>query len=252
LKTSFTLYLILWAITAAYFIIQTSSNIYALATSLAFAVIALISFVVLLHQKSDEIYYSNLDWTKLILTGGAAAAMLAIASAFSQAVTGNAAAILNAKLLSVSANPTSIATNYLSEVLFTFAMVATAEELLKLAAYAELKNRYNIYIAIGIAVGTWAGYHAIQAYDSILFVIPAFINGVILIGLLEYTKSLLAAVFAHGVYNGVIITARYVTQPQTLPALPVDITVADIALILLAIVWVVFILLPVISAKKEK
>jgi hypothetical protein len=108
-------------------------------------------------------------------------------------------------------------------------MAATSEELFKLPFFAAGKNRWQkgfkignttlpgalIYVAF--PVGFWAALHAIQAYSNPVMVIPAAMNGVILIVYLWRTKCLLGTIFAHFLYNFGITIISYVNGTVNIP-----------------------------------
>jgi hypothetical protein len=79
-------------------------------------------------------------------------------------------------------------------------------------------------VYVGVPVGFWAALHGIQAYESPLLIIPAFINGVFLIVYLWKFKCILGAVFAHFGYNSIITVFTYLTGNaninSSLPILP--------------------------------
>jgi membrane protease YdiL (CAAX protease family) len=170
------------------------------------------------------------------------------------------ASLLPATLQPLSSIPgqDSLATSVLSDILFTFTMVALAEELMKFVGYTEFKEYYKklgngkaLLIAL-IPVALWAGFHAIQAYNNIWYVIPAFVDGMILIALLEYTKAFLAPVIAHGCYNAILILLGYVSTPAGLPFLPRIVTASDFFLIVLCLLWLLLgIVVPVYLSQKR-
>jgi len=150
--------------------------------------------------------------------------------------------------------PSSIFTGFLSDALYTCILVATGEELLKLAGFAEIRSK-NFYgaqvLAVIVPVGLWATYHGIQAYNNPVMIIPAFFNGLILMGLLWITKSFLAPIIAHGLYNTVTILLNYIQGTSGVglgtPMFPSGWGTGDIFPIVLAIVWALFILVPIIK-----
>jgi len=70
----------------------------------------------------------------------------------------------------------------------------------------ELVQDFALYVAIGLGNGIWSVLHLIQAYASQpLFIIPAFLAGLIFVWLWLHSKSLLAPVLAHAFYNMLVL-----------------------------------------------
>jgi len=120
------------------------------------------------------------------------------------------------------------------------------EELLKFVAYAEIKERYGSRtLAVLLPVGFWAGFHALQAYSNVIYVVPAFVCGLILLALLEATKSVIAPIIAHGAYNSLGALSSIMREaPVAIPWFPFTLTSGDIILVGLTVMWIAFILLP--------
>ncbi len=244
----------LWGFTAVYFILRNVKDILAFVSTVAFIVVGIIALVVLLNERADEQFYENLTPPTAGLSVAVATAMLSIASVFSVAVVGK---LIVAKTLSVMI-PTSILTGVLSEALFNVALVASGEELLKLAGYAEVKEaklrgvKLGVKVAAVIVVGAWACYHGIQAYSNLIMIVPAFINGLILLWLLLYARSFLAPILAHGIYNSIIVLLAFLAGDYgSLPFLPAQFTFADAALILLSVVWFSLLIMPFVGRQRR-
>jgi membrane protease YdiL (CAAX protease family) len=107
-------------------------------------------------------------------------------------------------------------------------------------------------LAVALSVGFWAGFHALQAYKNVYYVVPAFVCGLILLFLLEHTKSLIAPIIAHGSYNTLCILAQYSASnvPIEVPWFPTAVTSEDVLLFGLAAMWIAFILLPIILRRR--
>ena len=199
--------LILWVFTAVFFLLQVSSIWQTAIVVIIYTIMAGISLIVLLFLKSDDAYYENLTGTYLLYIIIASAVMYGVSL-----VCANYFPAAEAPLTTIP-GATSITTGLISDVLFTVVMVALSEEALKLGGYAEFKERYKGHwyrwlIAI-FPVVLWAGFHAIQAYNNLWFLIPAFVDGLVLLALLEVTHSFLAPVLAHGAYNTILIVTSY-------------------------------------------
>ena len=125
--------------------------------------------------------------------------------------------------------------------------------------FAEFKEYYKnlgtakmLLIAAVLPIAFWAGFHAIQAYSNIWYVIPAFIDGMIFLALLVWTKNFLAPVIAHGIYNTILILLGYVSTPSGLPLIPRGFTTNDFFLYMLCLTWLLLaIVVPVYLSRKE-
>jgi membrane protease YdiL (CAAX protease family) len=248
------IFLIVFAVSITYFILKTYNDAGLFSATIAFTIMASVSLFAALYSQSEEGYYQNLNLYGLFFTLGAVVSMIAVSSFF-VGILG--ASVLYfptvfATLKSVG-GASSIFTSLLGEMVYQFTAVATGEELLKFVAYTELKDRYkSTVLAVAISVGFWAGFHALQAYRNLYYIIPAFICGVILIMLLEYTKSILAPIIAHGLYNTTSILVAYsqTSVPMDVPWFPAALTSEDVLLIGLAAMWIAFIILPIITRRK--
>jgi membrane protease YdiL (CAAX protease family) len=132
--------------------------------------------------------------------------------------------LLNNPEMLMSVNPlnllpqaSSMVTSFAVVLISGLVFAATSEELFKLAIFAEATERWgktgykigritvpSVFIAVGFPVTFWALLHSISAYSNLLMVIPAFVNGIILIVVLWYTKSILTVIAAHWGYNSFI------------------------------------------------
>jgi hypothetical protein len=85
-------------------------------------------------------------------------------------------------------------------------------------------------------------------------IIPAFINGLLLIGLLWITKSFLAPIIAHGLYNTVTILIGYIqgSSGAGMPLFPKTWGTGDIFPVLLVIIWIFFLLIPIVKRDSPK
>ena len=256
------IFMVLWGFTSVYFLLSTSSNVYSFMETIAFVVMGGIFIAVLATIKSDDDFYHNLNPLHLAFTVMCAMGMVGIASLFTTfvvksqtlAVFSMSTILPTQTLSSMSMLPSSIFTGFLSDALYTCILVATGEELLKLAGFAEIRSKkfYGAKVlAVIVPVGLWATYHGIQAYNNPVMIVPAFFNGLILMGLLWMTKSFLAPIIAHGLYNTVTILLNYIQGTSGVgvgtPMFPSGWGTGDIFPIILAIVWAFFILVPIIK-----
>ncbi|MEM2592974.1 MAG: CPBP family intramembrane glutamic endopeptidase [Thermofilaceae archaeon] len=245
------IFLIVFAISITYFILKTYKDPALFSATLAFSIMASVSLFAALYSKADEPYYENLTLAGLLYTLAAVFGMIAV-STFFVGLFGASVLYFPTVFssLAVVGGASSIFTAIMGELVFQFAAVATAEELLKFAAYTEIRDRYrSVAFAIAIAVGFWAGFHALQAYKNLYYIVPAFICGVILILLLEHTRCILAPIIAHGAYNTVCVLLTYMQTavPVEVPWFPTAWTSEDVLLMGLAAMWIAFILLPIFA-----
>jgi len=253
-KLDISIFLIVFAISITYFILKTYGNPALFSATLAFTVMASVSLFAALYTQSDEPYYENLTLTGLLYVLATVFGMIAV-STFFVGIFGASVLYFPTVFQSLATigGATSVFTSILGELVYQFTAVATAEELLKFSAYTEIKERYkSIALAIALAVGFWAGFHALQAYKNIYYIIPAFICGVILIILLETTKCIIAPIIAHGLYNTVSVLLTYMNMgfPVEIPWFPTAWTSEDVLLVGLAAMWIAFILLPILTRRK--
>ncbi|MEM3361406.1 MAG: CPBP family intramembrane glutamic endopeptidase [Candidatus Bathyarchaeia archaeon] len=248
------IFLIVFAVSITYFILKTYNAPALFSATLAFTVMASVSLFAALYTQSEEAYYENLDFMGLIYVVLALGGMIAVGSLFIGIF--GASVLYYPTVFSTLATvggTSSIFTSLLGEMVYQFAAVATGEELLKFVAYTELKDRYkSMVLAVGVSVGFWAGFHALQAYKNVYYVIPAFICGMILLLLLETTKSIIAPIIAHGLYNTISILLSYASRtiPTNVPWFPTALTSEDVLLIGLAAMWIAFIILPILARRR--
>lgn len=247
-KRDLFMFLVLWIFTVLFFMLETYSDPSTFGITIVFSILGGLCLMVLFLQKNDEPYCENLKPIGLLLAVGGSIGMIVVSMLFTSILGMD---VFSMQMLTVTAAPTSVITSFLYSSLFTVALVATGEELIKLSGYSELKARKYKYLAILVPVGLWAAYHGIQAYANPLMIIPAFINGILLIGLLEVTKSFLAPIIAHGLYNSVILFMQYLSgSSATLPLIPATFEITDVLLVILAALWVVLVVLPILKRDK--
>ena len=98
MKTDFAIFLIAFAITAVYFIVANFQDTTGFLQTIAFVAIAGISIAILKHNRSDDIYYSNLTVRDLALTALATAGMVAVSAVFTGVI---GASVLRTQSLAV-------------------------------------------------------------------------------------------------------------------------------------------------------
>jgi len=241
-------FLIVFAVTTTYFILRNYGDAMLFSATLAFTVMSSVSLFALMHSYGDEPYYGMLTLEGLMWVFASVGVMVALSAFFVGLFTSALyfpKAFASVKLATAA---DSVFTAILGEMVFQLGLVATGEELLKFAAYTELKNRYkSTVLAVAVSVGLWAAFHALQAYRNIFYVIPAFLCGLVLLWLLEKTRSILAPIIAHGIYNTLCTLGSY-TQTN-MPLFPTTLTSANVILIGLAAVWIGILLLPAVFNK---
>lgn len=115
-----------------------------------------------------------------------------------------------------------------SIIIYNICLVSNSEEMTKMTAHLviylwlkdkfgeEKTEKYHDWIkgtAIVIPIGFWAVLHAYVAYVGKIMpilVISAFTGGLIIFGVLWQTRSLIAAILVHGLYNIVVLVAASV------------------------------------------
>jgi len=102
----------------------------------------------------------------------------------------------------------------LDDVLYNFFLVSQAEESVKLMAILALyRKTKNEILSAGLPIGAWAIFHAYMAYvgqGMDMFLIAAFLSGIVLYVVLRQTKSLLNAVIAHGIFDTIVILSSLI------------------------------------------
>lgn len=247
------IFVVLWAFTVVLYLLQATGSVTDWIQTCFYVITSCVCFVALLFIKSDESLWQNLNPLYLILSVIIGLVMTTISWGLSLK--------LGESLLSVGytmtfiASPSSVSTIFLSIALYGLVMAATAEELMKLAGFAELKERfskypngrtrwYGVFIYVGVPVGFWAILHGISAYDNLWAIVPAFINGIVLIVFLWKTKCIFACILSHFFYNFGITAISFAngTAPVAYgtPLFPdiFKLTIADISVLFIAIMWI--------------
>jgi hypothetical protein len=216
-------------------------------------------YITVTFIKSDDGYYQNLNLFYLILSVVVGLIMTALSWGLSLNLIPEALTL--GYTLSFIATPSSVSTIFLSLLLFGLVMAATSEELLKLTMFAELKERYGsrwygVFLYVGFPVGFWALLHGIQAYSNPLLIVPAFINGVVLLVLLWRTKCILSCVLSHWLYNAGITLLSFMNGsadvPLGTPLLPdlFSLSVADVAVVMILVGSMLFFLVPALKSDR--
>jgi len=251
----FVIYLLLYAVGMSYFILLTYRDPTLFSMTVAYALMAVISLLALLHTKSDEPFYQDLN-REQILWGLFAVVILLVVGAFFNGLFGGANLLRSvlyyvkpSAYLSVELGASSIVFAFFSDMVYQVCAVATAEELLKFGFITELEKRYHYWWIVLIPIALWAGYHMIQSYPNALYAIPAFISGVVLLLELKHTKNIMVLILSHGTYNTVCIAAEYMRNPPELPLFPPHFGSSDILLLGLAACWITFFFAPGIRRK---
>jgi len=249
-------YIIIYAMAMTYFVLKTFGDPALFSVTITFLVMAAVSMIAALYGEFAGFglrqYHQDLSRMGLLFTLGAVVGMIVVSSLFVQLWRSVLYYPTVFAVLASIGGTSSVFTSFLGEMVYQFTAVATGEECLKFCAYSTLKNHYrSTVLAVAVAVGFWAGFHALQAYKDVFYVIPAFACGIILIWLLETTRSIIAPVIAHGVYNSICILHDYVSQPPPVmvPFFPATWTPEDCLLMGLAAMIIAFTLLPIIRRR---
>jgi hypothetical protein len=207
-----------------------SSNLAQYITTTFYIILGLGCLVVLgTMLKSDDKYYRNFGFTNLIAAIFVGLVMTVFSWGLSLSLQ-NSRMLMSVNSLSLLPMPTSISMMFLSAVVSGLVLAATSEELFKLGAFAEAKERWGkngyklgaitvpgVLIYVGFPVGFWALLHGVQAYSDPVMIIPAFVNGVLLIIYLWKTECILGCIFAHWIYNGGITLILYLKGQAGVP-----------------------------------
>jgi hypothetical protein len=189
--------------------------------------------------KSDDKYYRNLSLPYLLSAVVVGLGMVGLSWGLSLSLKNPDMLLsvnqplvpgLSASPMSLAAMPTSITTIFLSSLLYGLVMAATAEELFKLTLFAEGKERWGkgyklgkvmipgILVYVGLPVGFWAALHSVQSYSDPVQILPAFVNGVVLIIYLWKTQCFLGCVVSHWLYNGTILALTCINGSASIAA----------------------------------
>lgn len=243
-KTSLTLFFVFFFLPSiALFLISGSTNLSEWISTTFYIILTIGSLVVLgTLVKSDDKYYRNLSFDYFLAAIAVGVAMICLSWFLSMEVFGEPAMLLSvnapivpffslnsASPMSLTPMATSVGTMFLSTILYGLVMAATSEELFKLAIFAEGKERWGkgykigritipgVLVYVGFPVGFWAALHGIQAYENPVMILPAFVNGVVMIIYLWKSQCILGAIFAHFVYNSGIVVLTYINGSVNIP-----------------------------------
>jgi membrane protease YdiL (CAAX protease family) len=221
------------------FLLSGSRNLSEYITTSFYVIVSIACFVILgAWVKSDDKYYKNLSLPNLLAAIVVGLGMVGLSWGLSMQLKNpnillsvNSGFIpgLSTSAISITSMPTSIMTQFLSALLYGLVMAATAEELFKLTLFAEGKERWGngykigkvtlpgVLVFAGFPVGFWAALH-FQSYSDPIQILPAFVNGIVLIIYLWKTQCFLGCVFAHALYNGTILTITYISGTANIVA----------------------------------
>ena len=267
------------------FLLSGSSNLNDYITTSFYVIVSIACFVILgAWMKSDDKYYKNFSAPYLLAAIVVGLGMVGLSWGLSLSLK-NTDMLLSVNsgfgslsTMSLTAMPTSVATTYLGALLYGLVMAATAEELFKLTLFAEGKERWGkgyklgilkipgILVFAGFPIFFWSALHGISAYaNEPLMILPAFVNGVVLIIYLWKTECFIGCVFAHAIYNGSILTLTYINGSASIvagtPLFPNIFSksyysntgfIYDLLIAILLISAFLFFLLPSITNKREK
>lgn len=230
LQTFKTFFVLVWLPAIAVYLLSSTGSFSNYITTTFFVLLTIACLAVSFITKSDDKYYRNLNPFYLVLSIIAGLGMTAFSWGLSMSLK-NPNMLLSVNSLSlVPANPNSILALVFSLLVFGLVMAATGEEVFKLVIFSELKERcYNglrigrvtvpgVLVYVGFPVGFWAILHGITAYDNPIAIVPAFINGLVLMIYLWQTRSILGCILAHWLYNSVITVLTFANGSANIPA----------------------------------
>jgi hypothetical protein len=294
-KLQWSLWCVLFISATVYFALEGLGNLGVFAVVACYGVFGGLALGILLNTKSDEPYYVNINLFGLGASFAVAVGMVGIAVLFGLVINSSSASqslvpvsfvqgvhgLVSASnvALGIVQVPSSYSTCLLSDVLFNFLIIAFVEEMLKFAAVsglrdalgplAEHERRNHKIVAYGVLIGfcfieplvMWVLWHGIESYANTWLLIPASVNGVLLL-LLMFTKKVrkvkfgvIAAIIAHGAYDSYITVSAYlqgsVSSVKGMPFLPLNWTFADGYVLFLAVLAVVCLAIPIVLSRTE-
>jgi hypothetical protein len=227
----FLFFIFLYVPTIALLLLVGSANLTDYITTTFYIILAVVCLVVLGTMiKSDDKYYRTLNFTYLIAAIFTGFIMTVFSWGLSLSLK-NPRMLLSINTLNLLPMPTSVSFMFLSVLVSGLVLAATSEELFKLTIFAEAKERWGktgyklgpitipgILIYAAFPVAFWAAMHGILSYSNPVMIIPAFVNGIILIILLWQTKCILACIASHWIYNALIAGILFINGQAGVPA----------------------------------
>jgi hypothetical protein len=230
----------LWLPSILLFMLVDSSSLQSYIVTSFYVIVTLADITVLgVLLKSDDQYYRNFSFNYLIYAILAAVGMTVLSWGLSLNLNDHNM-LLYLTFAKIELPFYSVTTTLLpmpnSVLMIVFALlasglvlVAAGEELFKLTIFAEAKERWGkgykigavtipgVIIYVGFPIGFWSALHGILAYSDPLMIVPAFINGVVLIIYLWKTKCVLGCIFAHFLYNGALTILTVINGTAGIP-----------------------------------
>jgi membrane protease YdiL (CAAX protease family) len=190
------------------------------ATTMFYIVMWIVSVVMLIWIR---LYYGEIKWldydedpTRAHFTtwlgglAGVVAAASIVPRIISQVALPSVIYVPSPKRMLAQGTPLDL-WSLASDVLFNLCLVANSEETMKASAHTALYNSTkNEWISTLVPIAVWSISHGYIAYTGPLqlpLIAAAFTAGIILFLVLKYTRSLLAAILVHGVYNVITLVA---------------------------------------------
>lgn len=267
------------------FLLSGSRNLNEYITTSFYVIVSIACFVILgAWVKSDDKYYRNLSLPYLLAAIVVGLGMIGLSWGLSLSLKNPDVLLsvnsgflpgLSATAMSLAAMPTSVSTLLLSTLLYGLVMAATSEELFKLTLFAEGKERWGkgyklgsvtipgVLVYVAFPVGFWAALHGLQSYENPVMILPAAVNGIVLIIYLYKTQCVLGAIFAHFCYNSGITILTYINGTANVasgtPLFPNILDrqyysnsgfIFDFLVVMLLLMSVLFFLLPSLTNKK--
>ena len=163
-------------------------------------------------EREDPVDYDeDLKREGLPVMIGSTAAIVVVASLVVSVTSMVRSAIVVPRPGAVLSEVPTASTALIDDLLYNFVLVAPSEETMKLMAIIALyRKTKNEALSVAFPVGVWAGFHGYYSYVGTLMwplIAAAFAAGLILYFTVKYTRSLLNAIIAHGVYNCLVVIA---------------------------------------------
>jgi membrane protease YdiL (CAAX protease family) len=221
-RSIFLFFVFIYLPSIALFLLSSSANLSNYISTTFYVILAAVCMVILAFIKSDDKYYENFTLRNLLSAVIVSVFMTVLSWGMSMSLAKPSLLLAMNNGLSIApTSPSSASTFLLAAFVSGLVLAATSEELFKLVMFAEGKERWGkgykigrrsipgVLFYVGMPVFFWALLHLILAYSDPVMVIPAFVNGILLIILLWKTHCILACIFAHWLYNASIVLITY-------------------------------------------
>lgn len=188
-------------------------------------------------QGGDLVDYDeDLQRSDLYLVLGAVAGML-ILSTILVSIPGYAESALFVPQPSRTLSLDLPSITVLKDVLYNYTLVAVGEETVKIAFILILFRRFRKkWLSLIVVIGSWSIWHLYLSYIGVLapiMTLAAFLSGIIMYFLVEYTESLVNTIIAHGTYNSILIVGSLLAKNVTPISSIASFSAATVALVVI-------------------